>query len=319
MKKLIFVAVIVAIAVFAFYKTKPKESELVFYGNIDTDTTMLSFRFLGEIDLLLKEEGESVKKGEAVAKLNDEYLQNELKRLNSEIKINEIKLEKLIGGYRDEEILKAKANVKVAQANLVDAKQSFDRQAKLLPSKSTSKELYDRTKAAFESAKSNLEYANANYEMVKNGYEDADIKAQKELINSLKISLEKINLDIKNSTLTSPLDGIVLKKLKEVGEIASPNERIYEIAKSGDFWVRAYADESYLGKISAGTKMLIYTDLKDEPYEGEVSFIASVAEFTPKNVETIELRSSLVYRFKVDIKNGDDRLKQGIPVHLKIK
>ena len=119
--------------------------------------------------------------------------------------------------------------------------------------------------------------------------------------------------------MTSPIDGIIQTKFKEIGEIANPGEPVFEISKKDNFFVRAYIDEPYMGKIKIGDEVLVYSDIKDEPYTGHISFISNVAEFTPKNVQTIKLRADLVYRFKVDIDKSDDKLKQGMPVHIKLK
>ncbi|PSM53042.1 multidrug resistance efflux protein, EmrA family [Campylobacter blaseri] len=323
MKKIILFLIVLIIGfcgyeLYKFQISKDK-NELVFYGNIDIETSNLSFRFLGQIVDIKIDEGDKVKKGEELASLDNSYLLNKLDELNSQIALNEIKLEKLQKGFRVEEIKKAKANLDIANAKLVEAKSSFNRQEKLLKSKATSQDTYTKVKANFEMAKANANLASANYQMLKNGYEKEDIKTQIELINSLKINADKIKLDIQNHTLKSPIDGVVLTKYKEIGEVANPSEPVVEIAKSDDFWVRAYIDEPLLGEIKLGDKMEIFTDLRDKPYNGHISFISSVSEFTPKNVQTQELRADLVYRFKVVFDENDGLLKQGMPVHLKLK
>lgn len=323
MKKIIFVIIILSLGFFGYkYYEKQnslKNGDLVFYGNIDMQTSNLAFKFLGKIVEIKKDEGEKVTKGEELASLDKSYLLNQLNNLNSQIKLNEIKLQKLQKGFRPEEISKAKANLDIVNAELVEAKSSFERQAKLIKSKATSQDTYTKTKAKFDMTKAKFALAKANYEMMKNGYEKEDIQAQKEFIDSLKINAQKIELDIKNYTLTSPINGVILTKHKEVGEIASPSEPVLEIAKIDNFWVRAYIDEPLLGKIKLGDKMEIFTDLRKEPYNGHISFISTIAEFTPKNIQTKELRADLVYRFKVTFDESDELLKQGMPVHLKLK
>lgn len=323
MKKILL---ILALSVFAFfgykfYKEKDltKEKELVFYGNVDTRVVNLSFRFLGEIKELLKDEGQSVKKGEKLAHLDNSYIQNQIKSLKSKINLEKIKLEKLKNGFRKEEIAQESANLNLAKINHKKAQDIFKRQERLHKSKATSEETYIIAKNDLNAAKANVDLAQARYDLILSGNRYEDIKAQEELVELLKIQLEKTQIDLDNTIITSPIDGVVLKRFQEVGSLASPNVSVFEIAKAKDFWIRAYIDESNLGKIKPNQEMLIFTDIKKEPYLGKIGFISSMAEFTPKNVQTQKLRSDLVYKFRVFITNPDEKIKQGLPVHLKIK
>lgn len=321
MKKILLILVLI-LAVFLGYKLYQKQhsnTELIFYGNVDSRVLNLSFRFLGEIKELLKDEGQSVKKGEILATQDDSYMQNQIKSLKSQISLENIKLEKLQNGFRKEEIDKAKANLDISKINLKKASDIFKRQERLYKTNSTSKENFILAKNEFDTANAGVKLANASYELLKNGSRYEDIKAQKEHINLLKIQLQKAQIDLNNTIIFSPLDGVISKRYKEVGSIASPSESIFEIAKSKDFWVRAYIDESNLGKIKPNQEMRIYTDIKNEPYIGKIGYISSIAEFTPKNIQTQKLRADLVYKFRVNIINPDDKIKQGLPVHLKLK
>ncbi len=323
MKKVVTILLIIVFLIIGYFffqkQNLLKNSELIFYGNIDSQTSTLSFRFLGEISEIYKDEGNLVKTGDKLAELDKSYLLNKLDEVKSQILLNEIKLSKLQKGFRQEDIAKAKANLDISKASLNEARISFNRQAKLIKLKATSEDAYTKAKSNLESLEANFDLAKAEYEKLKNGYEKEDIASQIELINSLKINAEKIKLDIQNYSLTSPIDGIIQTKFKEIGEIANPGEPVFEISKKDNFFVRAYIDEPYMGKIKIGDEVLVYSDIKDEPYIGHISFISNVAEFTPKNVQTIKLRADLVYRFKVDIDKSDDKLKQGMPVHIKLK
>ena len=125
-------------------------------------------------------------------------------------------------------------------------------------------------------------------------------------------------LYLNDSVIKAPVDGVILTRFKEIGAITNAGESILEIAKTDEFWVRAYIDEKNLGNIKPGLKMSIQTDSRSENYEGVIGFISPVAEFTPKNIETQELRADLVYSFRVIVKNPDDKIRQGMPVTLKI-
>ena len=311
------VLLVILLAAFKLYTFYSLNNGEIFYGNIDRQTQALSFEFPGRIKNLLKDEGDFVKKGEALAVLDDEYLQNALVQLDAQIAQNKAILEKLENGYRYEDIDQAKAEAAKSEANLNEAKKTFERQKQLLNTNSTSKQNFDTAKAKFELAVAAASAAKSNLSKLENGYEKLDIKAQKSLVELLEAKREKINIDLKNSVIVAPNNGTVLTKFKENGENAGAHEPVYEIAKVDDFWVRAYVDEKNLGLFEVGDKMEIYTDFREKPYAGHISFIATVCEFTPKNVQTIDLRTNLVYRFKVNFDEIDDKIKQGVPVHVK--
>lgn len=295
------------------------QQKLTFYGNIDTSIVILSSRFLSEIKNIAKDEGEIVEKNENLVFLDASYHENLLQELKTNIKMQETKLKKLQNGFRQEEIQIAKYKTDVALAQKNAAKNTYQRQKKLLSKKATSDENYINSKMDYEAKTANYNLSLANLKLLENGYEKQDIIMQTELINSLKIKLKNIELDIKNSILKSPFDGIIYAKYKEVGSIVTPAQSILEIGKKDDFYVRAYIDEKNLGKIKLGDEMLVFTDLREKPYLAKISFISFEAEFTPKNIQTQELRADLVFEFKAQITNPDEKIKIGLPVHLTLK
>ncbi len=299
-----------------FFNNSQNESK--YYGNIDTRTVKVGFRFIGKIENITKDEGQSVKKDEILVQLDNSSLKKSLEEVEININASNIELSKLKSGYRYEEILEAKASVDEALANLNKANDNFIRQKNLYKTKSTSQESYTISELNYNLALASLNKAKAAYELMKNGYRNEDIKIQEEKIKALKAQKEKLEIDIKDSIITSPINGVILTRYKEIGSIATAGEAILEIAKNDEFWVRAYIDEKSLGDIKPGLKMKVFSDSRKEPYEGYIGFISPVAEFTPKNIETEELRADLVYSFRVIVKNIDDKLRQGMPVTLEI-
>ncbi|MFW2442598.1 efflux RND transporter periplasmic adaptor subunit, partial [Aliarcobacter butzleri] len=294
------------------------ENNLTFYGNIDTRTVNVGFRFLGKIENITKDEGEIVKKDEFLVKLDTASLEKSLEELNEKIFASKLELSKLQTGYRQEEILEAKAAMEEAIENLNKTKDTYNRQTNLFKTKSTSEENFTISQLNYKQALATLDKAKALYELRKNGYRDEDIKIQESNLKSLEIQAEKLKIDLNDSIIKAPVDGVILTRFKEIGAITNAGESILEIAKTDEFWVRAYIDEKNLGNIKPGLKMSIQTDSRSENYEGVIGFISPVAEFTPKNIETQELRADLVYSFRVIVKNPDDKIRQGMPVTLKI-
>ncbi|MFW3441681.1 HlyD family efflux transporter periplasmic adaptor subunit [Aliarcobacter butzleri] len=323
MKKKLTIALIILLISFISYKIYSNiflknENNLTFYGNIDTRTVNVGFRFLGKIENITKDEGEIVKKDEFLVKLDTTSLEKSLEELNEKIFASKLELSKLQTGYRQEEILEAKAAMEEAIENLNKTKDTYNRQANLFKTKSTSEENFTISQLNYKQALATLDKAKALYELRKNGYRDEDIKIQESNLKSLEIQAEKLKIDLNDSVIKAPVDGVILTRFKEIGAITNAGESILEIAKTDEFWVRAYIDEKNLGNIKPGLKMSIQTDSRSENYEGVIGFISPVAEFTPKNIETQELRADLVYSFRVIVKNPDDKIRQGMPVTLKI-
>ncbi|MGE0051986.1 MAG: HlyD family efflux transporter periplasmic adaptor subunit [Arcobacter sp.] len=323
MKKIAFIFLIIFISLIMFFilKTYIKNSNDVdnkYYGNIDTRTVKVGFRFIGKIENITKDEGENVKKGEILVILDNSSLKKSLKELEANIEASTIELSKLKSGFRDEEIKEAKATFDEATANLNKINDTYTRQKNLYKTKSTSEENFILSELNYKQALATLDKAKAAYELVKNGYRKEDILVQEAKLKALEAQKEKLEVDIKDSNIISPVDGVILNRYKEIGSITTAGESVLEIAKTDEFWVRAYIDENHLGDIKPNLKMLIFTDSRKEPYEGYIGFISPIAEFTPKNIETQELRADLVYSFRVIVKNSDDKLRQGMPVTLQI-
>ncbi|MGE4462976.1 MAG: HlyD family efflux transporter periplasmic adaptor subunit, partial [Arcobacter sp.] len=250
--------------------------------------------------------------------LDNSSLKKSIKELEANIEASTIELSKLKSGFRDEEIQEAKATFDEATANLNKINDTYTRQKNLYKTKSTSEENFILSELNYKQALATLDKAKAAYELVKNGYRKEDILVQEAKLKALEAQKEKLEVDIKDSNIISPVDGVILNRYKEIGSITTAGESVLEIAKTDEFWVRAYIDENHLGDIKPNLKMLIFTDSRKEPYEGYIGFISPIAEFTPKNIETQELRADLVYSFRVIVKNNDDKLRQGMPVTLQI-
>lgn len=294
-----------------------QEQPRTYYGNVDTRTVTLGFRFLGEIRTVLKDEGMTVQRGEKLAELESEPMRYRLQEVEANLDMAKAELQKLRAGFRDEEIREAKAQLAETRALLAKAEDSYRRAEALVKTNSTSQEHYVQSKWAYEQTRAQVEKAQALYTLRQRGYRAEDIRAQEARVASLEAKANQLKRDLYDTTIYAPVDGVILSRFKEPGSIANPGEGVFEMARSDEFWVRAYVDEPLLGHVRPGQKMLIYTDSRQEPYAGHVGFIAPNAEFTPKTIQTEELRADLVYRFRVIIEHPDGAIRQGMPVTLK--
>ena len=289
------------------------EKETRFYGNVDVRTVSLAFRVSGRLDQINFDEGEKVKKGDVIARLDDDIYKENLNQIEASIAMQKAKVAKLEKGYRVEEIKKGEAKLLQSGVERDRLKKEFNRVSKLFKENSISEQEYDNAKAAYEQAGAQYLYAQSSLEILKNGYEKEDILSAKAALASLEAqkNLHKINLE--DTVLYAPNDGTIITRAYEKGSIVSPSQPVVELAKDDEYWVRSYMNEKYLGIIKTGLKAAIHTDSGNR-YKGVVSFISPIAEFTPKTVQTEDLRTDLVYRFRIVLKDFDDGVKQGMPV-----
>lgn len=321
MKRILIVAVLLLVAYGGYrYLQENRAAEeqgLVFHGNVETRTVTLGYRFMGKIVKMDKDEGEKVEEGEALVYLDDASFKYSIAEVKARIAVEEANFARLKKGFRAEEIAEAEAAKDEAHAALQKANDIYKREQKLIKNRATSEEKLINAKLSFEQSSAAYKKAEALYQLRNSGYRIEDIQAQEAHLDALKASFGNIRHDLEDTVIKSPVKGVILSRFKEPGSIVNPGERVLEIAKSDEFWVRAYMDEPYLGEVNEGDKALILTD-RGQRYEGRVGFVSPIAEFTPKNVETKELRSDLVYRFRVIVNTPDSQIRQGMPVTVEI-
>jgi len=192
--------------------------------------------------------------------------------------------------YEKELALRA-AELAEAKALLINTGKNYERYRKLVKMATISQSDHDSALAERNMAQAKLDAANANLELAQIHLRDAEIYA--------------------------PNDGVILTRILEPGSIVAAGSSVYTLALDRPIWIRTFIDEPDLGKIHPGQKVVVRTD-SGKTYIGQIGFISPQAEFTPKNVETVELRTSLVYRLRIIINNPDDGLRQGMPVTCKL-
>jgi len=290
-----------------------EKKEVKFFGNVDVRTVSLAFRVSGRLESLNFDEGQKLKKGDIIATIENSIFKENINQINAQIKLQEIQIKKLEKGYRSEEIEKAKAKLLEVKVNLDRTNKDFKRAEELFKTKSISEQAYDNAKAQAKDLQTQYDYAKSSLELVQNGYESEDIQSAKAQLESLKAQRNILQINYDDTVLYSPVDGTIITKVYEVGSIVNSSQTIVDIAKSDEYWVRSYLSEKYLGVVKTGMKAVVTTD-SNKTYEGVVSFISPLAEFTPKTVQTEDLRTDLVYRFRIVLKDVDESLKQGMPV-----
>lgn len=315
------IAAVLSIAGWFIYQqfTATPQRILTLQGNIDIRQVNVGFRVTGRVKEMKLEEGDVVHAGDLIATLDDVPYQDQVRLAEAQVAQAQANYSKMVNGYRPEEIQQAKAQLAQSQANYQNAVRYFERQDALQQSHVISKSDYDNALASRDSLKGqvDLAQANLNLELAGNRFEDID-SAKAQLENS-KANLATARQNVDDCKLFAPVDGVIITRAVEPGTIVSTSSVIYSICQNEPVWVRTYVDERDLGRIYPGMKALVYNDTDpNHPYVGQIGFISPVAEFTPKNVETRELRTDLVYRLRVIIAKPDRYLRQGMPVTLRM-
>lgn len=380
-KKLFIILLAIAVCVIGlvWYKwfSRSDNKKIVISGNMELTEVNIAFKISGRLIELNVKEGDSVKKGTVLARLDNEQLLHQRDRANAILMLAEsnlaqletaIKYEKetasgqieqkqaefnqaeanlreLLTGSRLQEIEQAKASLNMAKTEFEHAKGEWERAQALYESKNISYSQYEQYKTRYEGASATLKQAEEHLALVVEGPRKENIeggraqlnrsKANLKLAKALRIELKRkeqeletrqaeimrakaelslVESQMKDTIAESPIDGIVLVKASEVGEIIGGGTAIMTIGDLDHPWLRGYIGERELGRIKLGAKVNVKTDsFPDKVYSGRISFISSESEFTPKQIQTYEERVKLVYRIKIDIDNPNHELKLNMP------
>jgi len=311
-------AILVAIALGVLWHSRADRA-LTLYGNIDIREVTLGFRVSGRIATLLVDEGDSVHEGQVLARLDTTPLDLELNEARANASAIGARMALLKAGFRSEEVEQARATVAERRAALVDAEQLLARQEQLKGTGAVAQRVYDDAVAARDQARARLKAAEEAFEEFRSGYRRQEI-AEGERNHARALALAaQAEQRLADAVLQAPSDGIVLTRAVESGAILAAGTPVFTLSLVKPVWARIYVGEPDLGRAAPGAAVLIYTDARpDRPYHGQIGFVSPVAEFTPKNVETPDLRTALVYRARVVVSDPDAGLRQGMPVTVKL-
>lgn len=318
--KWIALAAIAAIAAFGGWKayeyfTGARSNDLVLYGNVDIRQVDLGFRVGGRIARVLVDEGDKVEAGQPLALLDIDLLTQQVDQARATLDVQKADLKRLTKGYRSEEVAQAAAQVAASKAVAENAAINLRRVAGLRASNAISQRELDNARAQDREASAKLKSAQDNLEMLTAGYREEDITAQKAAVASAEAALRKAEIQLEDATLRASQKGVVLTRAREAGAIIQEGQTVYTVTLVEPVWLRAYVAEPNLGKIKPGMQVYALADCAPgKKFPGTVGFISPTAEFTPKTVETTELRVNLVYRIRVQIEDPENIMRQGMPV-----
>ena len=314
---LVVVIALIAGVVWWLSRRESAPGELVAYGNVDLRQVQLSFNNSERIAAVLVQEGDRVRKGQLVARLDTRRLEPQVAQAEAQVAAQRQVVQRLRSGSRPEEIAQARANVESAKADSVNARQQYDRiksAAEMSAGRAVRQQDVDSAKAALQVAEAKLAVNERALELAVIGPRKEDIAEAEARLRANEAQLALLRQQLVDAELLAPIDAVVRTRILEPGDMASPQKPVFSLAITDPKWVRAYVSEPDLGKIHEGMAAAVAVDsFPQRRFEGWVGFISPVAEFTPKAVQTEELRPSLVYEVRVFVKDQSDELRLGMP------
>ncbi|SJZ62527.1 HlyD family secretion protein [Trichlorobacter thiogenes] len=284
-------------------------------GTIETTTVAVAFKVPGRLKERLVDEGQLVKIGQIVARLDDDELKDERTVRSADQQAAQAALADLKAGSRQEEIAASGATLARLKAEADRAAQDATRAEALFKKEVIPRKELDAARAAKDATAAAVREGDERLRLVKVGPRPDTIKQAQARLEGAAAARSLADTRLSQAVLAAPISGTVMAKHAEPGELLAAGSPVITVAKMDEVWVRAYLPETQLGKIKLGQQVSVSSDTwKGRTYQGTVSFIASEAEFTPRNVQTEAERVKLVYRIKITIANPKQELKPGMPV-----
>lgn len=317
----VIVVALLATGYFKFLKPKPAPGDFAASGTVEATDAALGFQVPGRIEWIGPHEGDRVKAGDTIARLDRTELIARRAQAQAQLGAAKAMLAELEAGSRSEELEQARSAARVAADRVTDAQRDFDRVQRLLQGGAVAQEAFDKAKLALNVATAQRVQADEQLKLVEAGPRQERVAAQRAMVAQGEASIRQADAALENAVIKAPFSGLVAVRDREQGETVGAGAPVLTIVNLDDRWIRIYVSENEIGAVHIGESASITSDTyAGKTYTGTVSFIASQAEFTPRNVQTTEERVKLVYAVKVRI-TGDaaNELKPGMPADVRLK
>ena len=299
-------------------RTRPPEP-LLLGGNVDIREVNLAFRVGGRVSEVLAEEGDRVAAGQTLARIDPEPLRLQLAQAEAALAVAEAGEALLRAGSRAEDLARLRAQMDALEAVAANAESTFERQQRLVRANAVSEQALDDARAARERTRGDFAAAQQAYAAAAAGARPEELQEAHARTAAAEAEVQTAALQLADATLAAPSDGTLLTRAVEPGAMAAAGATALTLSLDRPVRVRAYVEEPDLGRFPPGAPVEVLTDARPgRPYRGRVGFVSPRAEFTPKQVETQDLRTALVYRMRITLEDPDDALRQGMPVTVRL-
>ncbi len=290
-------------------------------GNIESINVIVSSKVNGQIEKILYDEGQFVNEGDTVMIIDHETLQYQLDQAEAGVEAARAQLNLLKDGARKEDIKQAEEAVKQAQVNFDLAKKDNERMQKLYEAKSISQNQYDNANAKYELTQAQLKSAKENLLKLRNFARPEEIQQADANLKRQIAGADLLKKSIRDSYVQSPINGVIVEKYFEKGETVTQMSSLFKVSDLRTVDLKIYVSEEELGRVKLGQTADISVDAyPNKTYPGKIIYISPEAEFTPKNIQTKDERTKLVFAVKIRVDNPKYELKPGMPadavVHL---
>lgn len=323
-KRILLLVILIVVSVLAYWfvshsRSSEKNGEIKLYGNVDIRQVNLAFQVAGQIEKIDVQEGSRVKAGQKLACIDKTRYKAQMDLATEQVNALQAQLDKMLAGNRPEEIAQAKNRYLAAKAEAEQAQKTYQRLKTLLPKKLASQDDVDLAASKADATRHNEVAAKNTWEVVKLGARKEDIAQVRAQIAQAQAQVTIAKKNFTDANLISPVDGIIRDRVLEAGDIAQPQQTVMTLALQSPKWVRAYVSEKQLGKVKLGLPATITTDsYPGKVYKGWVGYLSPVAEFTPKTVQTEDLRTQLVYQVRIYTCDTSGELRLGMPATVTI-
>lgn len=289
-------------------------------GTIESTDIIVSSKTSGNILSVELNEGERVNKGDTIMIIDHEQLDIQLLQALAAKEAAEAQLKLMLQGARGEDILQAEQNLRQAEVNFNIAQKDKLRMQNLYDSRSITKKQLEDAVARYELMKAQYKAAQENYKKVKNFFRPEEIDQARANLNKAIAGVELLKKNIRDSYVTSPINGFLVETFVEKGETVTPMSSLFKVSDLDVVELVIYVSTEELAYVKPGQNAEVTIDaFNNKVYNGKVVYISPEAEFTPKNIQTKDERTKLVFAVKIEIPNKDYDLKPGMPADAKIK
>jgi HlyD family secretion protein len=291
---------------------------IVASGHVEATEVLVSTKVAGTIESLAVDEGATVAAGQELARIDTTDTRLALDAARAEHAQAEAELRLRLAGSRVEDVREARAQVVRAEVDLDGAQKDLDRMEGLLSAGSGTTKARDDARTRRDAARAALDAARERLRRLEAGFRPEEKDAARARLDAAAARIAQLEQQLADARILSPVAGVVTEKLAERGELAARGTGIVVVTDLANAWLNAYVAEPDLARLRLGQEAEVTTD-DGQARKGHVSFVASRAEFTPKNVQTRDERVKLVYRIKVALENADGLFKPGMPATARLQ